>query len=225
MPGATVKIEILFVSEFREADSCNTIISKSLNLSHSLKMSLFIIIPKGTDIRQSELEREIDDLDYGEIDSVSMQKTKSGDRHAIVRFRRWFRSSSDVLERLKRGVSMDLQTRNFGSFRMSIYKETVSLSQKVRRERSRVMTCESEIPKEIRRFIQTGKVGNKPPTQQYVYVDVVVDRDTLSVPIAPCLSLYLEAPQVPLAPGLSFPKKDADGDDIMSLEDGEIQEA
>jgi hypothetical protein len=185
--------------------------------------SLFIILPRGTQIYKSDVEREIDAKDYGEIKQVSIQTTKLGDKNAVVHFERWFRSSDDVIKRLFGGF-VNIKTRDFGVWRATVYvirspnvsvRSPVAQSpnvairkpkkQEPRRPRSPIMTDESEIPADILEFIDNCRISEKPRL-----VEVMVEDRAYHVPIAPCLS----APSPPVLP-VRHP-------DDMELEEGEI---
>lgn len=181
--------------------------------------ALFIHLPKG--VTQSEVERIIDRKDFGELESVSIQKNKNGHRNAIVRFSRWFRSAERVLNSLSRDGAITIVAGEFGDWKASVYvepKRTVSVRKpnpkpetgkpqtRERRARSPVMTDESEIPKEIRDFIETCRIGNNMPEQRYVEVDV--EQQVFYAPL----------PQQIYAPALHSYEED----DMEGLEEGEI---
>jgi hypothetical protein len=194
---------------------------------YSKNPALFIHLPQG--VLRSEVERAIDDKDFGELESVSIQKDRNGHRNAIVRFSRWFRSADRVLNSLSRGA-ITIATRDFGDWKASIYVEpkrttstTKSLPQiskktQPRRPRSPVLTEESEIPQVILEFIETCRVGDKMPEQKYVEIEQQVFYAPLPLdsytPIAPALpSTFVQDPDA--MEGLEY------GAD---LEDGQIWE-
>ena len=184
----------------------------------SYNPSLFVILPRGVIITKSDVEREIDAKDYGEIKQVIIQTTKLGDRNAVVHFDRWFRSCDDILDRLSSGF-INIKTRDFGSWRATVYivkspnvtlrkpRKHVAVPHKKQEQRPRspVMTDEAEIPAVILEFIETCRISSE---QQYV--DVIVEDRVYNVPIAPCLS-------DPAPPVLSLRHPDD-----MELEEGEI---
>lgn len=133
----------------------------------SYNPSLFINLPRGVRIYQSDVERAIDAQDYGEIKQVSIQTTKSGDRNAVVHFSRWFRSNDDILDKLTRGF-IYIKTCDFGTWRASAYivkspnvtirkpkKQEKQPKKQEQRPRSPIMTDEAEIPEVILEFIET----------------------------------------------------------------------
>lgn len=183
----------------------------------SYNPSLFINLPRGVRIYQSDVERAIDAQDYGEIKQVSIQTTKSGDRNAVVHFSRWFRSNDDILDKLTRGF-IYIKTCDFGTWRASAYivkspnvtirkpkKQEKQPKKQEQRPRSPIMTDEAEIPEVILEFIEACRISSE---QQYV--DVVLEEQVFRVPIAPCLSD-------------AHPVLSVRHPDDMELEEGEIQ--
>lgn len=162
--------------------------------------ALFIHLTKG--VTQSDVERIIDNKDFGEIESVQIQKDKSGNRNAIVRFSRWFRSADRVLNSLSRGP-ITIVGAEFGEWTGSIYaepKRTLSVrkpksNKAERRPRSPVMTDESELPEHIREFIENAKII-EPPVEQHTEAGAdptcVVEEERDQIPLAPALPEYYD---------------------------------
>lgn len=172
----------------------------------SYNPALFIRLPQG--ISQSDVERVIDGKDFGEIESVGIQKDRNGHRNAIVRFSRWFRSADRVLNSLKTKGAITIVAGELGDWKANVYVESSRdyssssggkkyTKQSQRRPRSPVLTEESEIPEVILEFIETCRIGDKMPEPKYVeieqqifYAPLPADQYSTTIPVAPALPSY-----------------------------------
>jgi len=82
--------------------------------------ALFIRVPERHTTSIHEVERILDDKDFGEIEDIWFHYTKSGTQFAVVFFKRWFYRTEEMRDDLRRNGRIFICTR-YGEWETSVY--------------------------------------------------------------------------------------------------------
>jgi hypothetical protein len=142
--------------------------------------SLFIRLPKlhGVKWHEADIIEVIDNLDYGIVEDVSINKNNLGEQYAVVHFDRWFRGAEEVVTDLLRGERFDVPGLYGKSVSVNLYRPSSQQS------RSYVRDPRMNRYKKEHAMIASRVHESLPIVNNAVYVQTIAGK----LPIAPGLT-------------------------------------